>query len=137
MYSWVMHEFLVAGGVVESLVKYVSESGRVVKSFRVVVGELSMLDIETLSNAIKTLITQTALRNAVFTVEVEPASIVCGTCLSKMSFNEAMAGLNTDAKEVIHFIPDLVGCYISCVKCGSVDLKVVSGRWVEVRDVVT
>ncbi|MEM1948364.1 MAG: hydrogenase/urease maturation nickel metallochaperone HypA [Candidatus Caldarchaeum sp.] len=132
-----MHEFLVASGVVECLVKYVTESRRTVKSFKVVVGELSMLDIEILSNAIKTLITQTALMNAVFTVEVEPASIVCSTCSNIMSFKETVAGLDADAKEVIHFVPDLVGSYSSCVKCGSVDLKVVSGRWVEVRDVVT
>lgn len=132
-----MHEILVANGVVESLVKYVSETGRVVKSFKVTVGELSMLDIEILKNAIEKFIAQTVLKNAVFTVEVERAAVVCGTCNNSMLFSEVVAGLDAEAKEVIHFVPDLVGSYSRCVKCGSVDLKVTSGRWVEVRDVVS
>ncbi|MCS7137926.1 MAG: hydrogenase/urease maturation nickel metallochaperone HypA [Candidatus Caldarchaeum sp.] len=132
-----MHEYMVARGVVESLLRYLSESGRVVKSFRVVVGELSMLDVEILTKTMKNLLEQSPLKGADFTVEVERAQIVCGLCGKLMSFNEATSKLDDEEKEVIHFIPDLIGSYSSCSKCGSMDLRVVAGRWVEVKDVIS
>ncbi|MDW8084398.1 MAG: hydrogenase/urease maturation nickel metallochaperone HypA [Candidatus Caldarchaeum sp.] len=132
-----MHEYMVARGVVESLLRYLSESGRVVKSFRVVVGELSMLDVDILTKAMKDILEEGPLKGADFTVEVERAQIVCGLCGKLMSLNEATSKLDDEEKEVIHFIPDLIGSYSSCSKCGSMDLRVVAGRWVEVKDVIS
>ena len=43
-----MHEYVVAVGVVDSLQNFSRSSGRRVKSFRVFVGELSMLNMDVL-----------------------------------------------------------------------------------------
>lgn len=51
-----VHEYTVAVGVVESLQNFSKSSGRRVKSFRVFVGELSMLDIDVLREALEKLV---------------------------------------------------------------------------------
>ncbi|MEM0444536.1 MAG: hydrogenase/urease maturation nickel metallochaperone HypA [Nitrososphaerota archaeon] len=130
-----MHEYVIARGVIDSLLKAVSGSGRRIRDFRVVVGELSMLNMELLNEALTRLLEASELRGAGFRMEVEPASVGCGSCGFSMSFREAVSGLSEEEKEMIHFIPDLLASYTSCKRCGSLDLRIVSGRGVSVRDV--
>ncbi|MEM0382166.1 MAG: hydrogenase/urease maturation nickel metallochaperone HypA [Nitrososphaerota archaeon] len=131
-----MHEYVIAVGIVESLREFSFRSGRVVKSFRVVVGELSMLNLEQLSEALKRLIEASEVSGAQFSIEVEPARVRCGTCGYEMAFSEAVSGLSEEERETIHFLPDLIASYAECRRCGSLDLRVVEGRGVSVRDVI-
>ncbi|MCS7110108.1 MAG: hydrogenase/urease maturation nickel metallochaperone HypA [Candidatus Caldarchaeum sp.] len=132
-----MHEYMVADGVVASVLRYVLESGRIMRRFRVVVGELSMLDREILAEAVRGLLEKSNLKGVEFSVETEPAKIVCGICGNIMTFEDATSKLDESEKEVVHFIPDLISSYSTCSRCGSMDLRVVAGRWVEVKDVVS
>lgn len=133
----VMHEFMIARGVVDSLREFSLRSGVVVKSFKVLVGELSMLDVGLLVDAIGRLVEESEVRGASFSVEVEPARVVCGSCGQSMSFGETVAGLSEEEKEAIHFLPELIASFAACRICGSKDLRVASGRGVTVRDVVS
>ncbi|BAJ50869.1 hydrogenase nickel incorporation protein HypA [Candidatus Caldarchaeum subterraneum] len=131
-----MHEYVVAVGVVDSLQNFSRSSGRRVKSFRVFVGELSMLNLEVLREALEKLIRQSEVADAVFSVEVERARVICGSCGYVMSFGEVVEDLDDQEKEVIHFLPELIASYGACRICGSKDLRIESGRGVSVRDVV-
>ncbi|MDW8073615.1 MAG: hydrogenase/urease maturation nickel metallochaperone HypA [Nitrososphaerota archaeon] len=130
-----MHEFVIARGVVESLREFSLRTGRRVSSFRVLVGELSMLNLEVLGEALGRLVEESEVRGASFTVDVEPAEVGCGSCGHVMSFGEAVSELGEEEKEAIHFLPDLIASFTVCRRCGSHDLRVVSGRGVSVRDV--
>ncbi|MEM4342236.1 MAG: hydrogenase/urease maturation nickel metallochaperone HypA, partial [Candidatus Caldarchaeum sp.] len=131
-----VHEYTVAVGVVESLQNFSKSSGRRVKSFRVFVGELSMLDIDVLKEALEKLIGQSEAADAFFSIEVERARVICGSCGYVMSFGEVVGELEEEEKEVIHFLPELIASFGMCRMCGGKDLRIESGRGVSVRDVV-
>ncbi|GBC72115.1 hydrogenase nickel incorporation protein HypA [Candidatus Calditenuaceae archaeon HR02] len=131
-----MHEYTIAVGVVDSLKNFSKSSGRRVKSFRVFVGELSMLNLEVLRGALEKLIKHSDAADAVFSVEVERARVICGSCGYVMSFGEVVEDLDDQEKEVIHFLPELIASYGACRICGSKDLRIESGRGVSIRDVV-
>jgi hydrogenase nickel incorporation protein HypA/HybF len=131
-----MHEYAIARGVVESVRDFSLKSGCGVRSFRVLVGELSMLDTSVLREALERLIAASAVKGAEFSIEIEPAMISCGSCGHTMTFGEAISGLSEEEREMIHFLPDLIASYAACKWCGSLDLRIVSGRGVSVRDVV-
>lgn len=120
----------------ESVRDFSLKSGCGVRSFKVVVGELSMIDTGALREALERLIAASEVRGADFSIEIDPAKISCGSCGHTMLFGEAVSGLSEEEREMIHFLPDLIASYAACKWCGSLDLRVVSGRGVSVRDVV-
>ncbi|GBC71693.1 hydrogenase nickel incorporation protein HypA [Candidatus Calditenuaceae archaeon HR02] len=131
-----MHEYVIARGVVESVRNFSLNFGCGVKRFKVLVGELSMLDIGVLREALEGLIAASEVRGADFSIEIEPARISCGSCGNIISFGEAVSHLSEEEREMIHFLPDLIASYAACRRCGSLDLRIISGRGVSVRDVV-
>jgi Zn finger protein HypA/HybF involved in hydrogenase expression len=132
----VLHEYVVASGVVDSVAKFAGSVGGRVKSFRVLVGELSMLDIGLIRELLGEMARGAGLSEASISVEIERAAIRCGSCGAEMSFSEAVEGLTEEERESMHFVPDLVSSFARCKKCGCPDLRVVSGRGVKVVDVV-
>jgi Zn finger protein HypA/HybF involved in hydrogenase expression len=131
-----MHEYIVASGIVGSVAKLAGSLGGHVKSFRVLVGELSMLDVGMLRELLGELSRDSPLSGASISVEVERAVIRCDSCGTEMSFAEAVGRLKDDERESIHFVPELVSSFARCRRCGAPDLRVVAGRGVKIVDVV-
>ncbi len=131
-----MHEYVVASGIVGSVAKLAGSLGGRVKSFRVLVGELSMLDVGLVKELLRELSKDSPLSGAEISVEVERALIRCDSCGAEMSFGEAVEGLGEEERESIHFVPELVSSFARCRGCGSPALRVVAGRGVKIVDVV-
>ena len=130
-----MHEYTIAVGIIETLKNYAAQSGFKVRSFKIVVGELSMLNIEAIRMSLDMLMPKTDLNDAYYSIECEEARVGCGTCGAVMTFNEAVKELGEDVLETIHFLPEMLASFTSCRVCGSSDLRVLSGRGVKVVDV--
>lgn len=131
-----MHEQMVANGVVASLTDFAARSGKQVKKFRVVLGELSMFDREIFTDALKAVLAKSGFTNVEVVVEIEPAEIICSQCGSTWTFAELVGGLSDEDREAVHFVPELIGSFASCKRCGSMDLQIISGRGVAVKDVL-
>lgn len=96
---------------------------------------MSMLNVEILGEALGKILENSEIRSAGFEVRIEPAQVGCGSCGRLMSFSEVVSGLSEEERELVHFLPDLIASYTACGSCGSMDLRIVSGRGVSVRDV--
>ena len=131
-----MHEYTIAVGIIEALKKYTAQSGLKVRSFKIVVGELSMLNIDAIRMSLDMLMPNTDLNDAHYYIEREEARVGCGTCGAVMAFNEAVKELGEDVLETIHFLPEMLASFTSCRGCGSSDLRVLSGRGVKVVNVI-
>ena len=131
-----MHEYTIVQGIIESLKRYAAENKSSILGFKIVVGELSMLNIDAIRMFLEMLMPKTDLNEATYSIELEEARVKCGTCGAVMSFKEAVQNLDDDVLETIHFLPEMLASFTSCKICGSSDLRVFSGRGVKVVEVI-
>jgi Zn finger protein HypA/HybF involved in hydrogenase expression len=131
-----LHEYTIAVGIIEALINYAEHRRVKVRRFRILVGQLSMLDLDSIQTFVNMLMSKSALDGADYSIEIERAQLGCGTCNAVMSFDEMIGDLEGDVRESIHFFPEMVASFRSCKVCGSSDLRVLSGRGVRVVDVV-
>ncbi|MEO3993640.1 MAG: hydrogenase nickel incorporation protein HypA [Desulfurococcaceae archaeon TW002] len=129
-----MHEWALAEGVVRYLSSVVGD--RRLKSVKIGLGELQSIDEEILKFALTELMKTKGYdlsEDSVLFVR-RAARFQCRKCGYSWGLSEV--SLNTEDREAIHFIPEVIHAYVSCPKCGSRDFEVVEGRGVEIVEVV-
>ena len=126
-----MHEWALAEAVI-STVSEIAEKEELeeVTEVQIKVGELQQVELDILEFALSQLKTK-KLKNASFIIETVKAELKCRVCGHRWTFGKTE--LNDDAKEAIHFVPEIAHAYIKCPKCGSPDFEVLKGRgiWIE------
>ena len=142
-----MHEWSLAGAVVNSLLSFAREEG--VSSFREVeltFGEVMELNREIFRTAFKELSRGTPLEGARLVIRLEPAIFRCNACGHTWNFEEAHRMLSHelgileepsgDRESPLHFLPDLARALLKCPSCGSRDFELVSGKDLRISRVV-
>lgn len=123
-----VHEWALAEAIVEYVDKALNKTKHA-KKLLIKIGKLQSVDLEILDFAIKELINGRGLSvEQVEFIETDPR-LRCNRCGYEWIMD--MGSLDNDAREAIHFLPEAVHVYIKCVKCGSRDFSIVSGRGVE------
>jgi hydrogenase nickel incorporation protein HypA/HybF len=94
------------------------------------IGELQQIDMEAFKFALEQLSGQYSIR-ARFKFKEEGVEFRCRVCGKTWPFERE--NLDPDAREAIHFIPEVAHAFLRCPRCGSPDFEVVKGRgvWIE------
>ena len=128
-----MHEYSIAYGIVESAAEYARTMGRRLVGVKIAVGELSGIDAGLLERLLRDVSERVfGLEGVSFEVVEARTRIVCGRCGREMGADEILRGLAGEAMESIHFIPELISSFAECPGCGGRDLRIASGRGVEI-----
>lgn len=126
-----MHEWALAEAVIASASEIVEREGfDEVEEVRIKVGELQQVEREVLRFAL-TQLRPARFGRARFTIEVAKAELRCRVCGNEWPFRRE--GLDEQAVEAVHFIPEIVHVYVRCPRCGSPDFEILGGRgvWLE------
>lgn len=130
-----MHELALASGIVDAVTNFAKERGGKVLGFTVAVGELASFDKGLIESLLKELVKGTEIEGAEVKVEVEKAKVKCQSCGSLWTFDDLVAPLSENDREMIHFVPELLGSFAKCPKCGGRDFGIESGRSVRVMEI--
>ena len=70
------------------------------------------------------------IRKAEFLVVTTPSRLAFETI---RKFIDLLAELNEEAREAVHFVPEIAHTFMKCPRCGSPDFEIVTGRgiWIE------
>ncbi|MCD6444441.1 hydrogenase nickel incorporation protein HypA [Candidatus Bathyarchaeota archaeon] len=124
-----MHEWALAEAIVETVCSYLSERRvKKVTSLKVAVGELQSIDEDILRFAIEELFKGRGVKVVDLVLEEEPALFECRSCGKTWRFEDL--NIPEDAREAVHFIPEVFHVFARCPHCGSQDLEIVRGRGV-------
>ncbi|MEM1541970.1 MAG: hydrogenase nickel incorporation protein HypA [Ignisphaera sp.] len=131
-----MHEWALAEGIVEALVRRAKEVG--VNRFsrlKIILGELQQIDREILKYALDELLklTRNSLDINVDNIVFEKENVVLQCSRCGYIWRPALDILDESVKECIHFIPEVIHVYISCPQCNSHDFSIVGGRGIAIE----
>jgi len=124
-----MHEWALAEAIVEAVCGYLSKR-RVnrVASLKIAVGELQSVDEGILRFAVEELFKGRGVEVSSLVFEKEPAVFRCNSCGRTWRLEDL--GIPEDAREAVHFIPEVFHVFARCPRCGSQDLEIIQGRGV-------
>lgn len=126
-----MHEWALAEAVIKTTSQIAKKKGLDnITEVNIRLGELQQVDIEIFEFALSQLKTP-RLEKAQFNIRRDEAKLQCRVCNYEWRFSSA--DLNEEAREAIHFVPEIAHAFMKCPRCGSPDFEVVSGRgvWIE------
>ena len=132
-----MHEFALAEAVVHAALESATQNG-IERLTRIVVriGELQAIEREVFAFALQEVIPASEPRIAGVRVELEreAARLRCRPCGRAFGMAETAGGLDDEASEAVHFVPELAHAFLRCPGCGSPDFEVTAGRGVTLRE---
>ena len=131
-----MHEFALAEAIVRAALQTAESEGMtVVTRVAVQVGELQSIKKDVFEFALAQVGTEDPrLANAAMEVEIVPARFACRDCEHVFALSET-GEREADAKEAIHFVPELAHAFMRCPSCGSPDFEVADGRGVGIKEI--
>ena len=128
-----MHEWALADAVIEATSGALGgRDPACLRGVTVLLGELQAIDREIFTFALETLLQERPFRTAAYTLQTEPALFHCGSCGREWTLADS-AGLEGDAREAIHFLPETAHAFVRCPPCGSPDYRVQAGRGVRIE----
>jgi hydrogenase nickel incorporation protein HypA/HybF len=129
-----MHEWALADAVIAAAQERFGGKERLGPgSVTVLVGELQAIDREIFAFALDSLLAESALPAGVFRLETQPATFLCRPCGRRWELAEE-AGLTSEQREAIHFLPESAHAFVRCPACGSADFSVEKGRGVSIAE---
>jgi len=126
-----MHEWALAEAIISAASQIAEEEGlREITEVKIKVGKLQQIEIDTLEFVLSQ-IKPTNFKNTKYTIETVEAELKCRICGCNWTFGKER--LEEDAKEAIHFVPEIAHTFVKCPKCGSPDFEILQGRgiWLE------
>jgi hydrogenase nickel incorporation protein HypA/HybF len=126
-----MHEWALAEAVISAASQIAEKEGlKEVTEVNIKLGELQRVELEIFKFALSQLKTS-KFKNTQFNIENANAELKCRACGHQWTFGEAK--LDEEAKEAIHFVPEIAHAYVKCPRCGSPDFEILRGRgiWIE------
>ena len=131
-----MHEFALAEAVIRAALQTAESEGMTaVTRVAVRVGELQSIQKDTFVFALQqTRTDDPRLADTTMEVEIVPASFSCRDCGHAFTLADT-AERDANAKEAIHFVPELAHAFMRCPACESPDFEVVDGRGVAISEI--
>jgi len=126
-----MHEWALAEAVIRTASQIAEKEGLTeVTEVNIRLGELQQVDIDIFKFALSQLKTR-ELGKAQFNIRKAEAKLLCRVCNHEWLFSAAE--LDEEAREAVHFIPEIAHTFMKCPRCGSPDFEILSGRgvWIE------
>jgi len=126
-----MHEWALAEAVIRTASEIAEKEGlSEITEVNIRLGELQQVDTEIFTFALSQLKTR-ELKEAQFNIRRAEAKLRCRACGYEWPFSTA--DLDEEAREAIHFVPEIAHAFMKCPRCGSPDFEVISGRgvWIE------
>ncbi|ALU11783.1 hydrogenase nickel incorporation protein HypA [Ignicoccus islandicus DSM 13165] len=125
-----MHEGSYAQMIISSVLDFLKnknlENVRV-KKIKMRIGELSLIDIEALKNAMEIYSIGTPLEGAQLEVELVKSEFKCRNCGAQWSFRDVYPDLEVNLP-ILHLYPHLISEILKCPRCGSSDVEIVKGE---------
>ena len=126
-----MHEWALADGILKTAIEFAEQhKAKSIKKVVIVLGELQDVEQEIVEFALKEMKRNTLAENAEFLFREEEAIFKCRNCGYVWKLKEVEKTLNSEIREDIHFVPEVVHAFLDCPRCGSRDFEVVKGRGV-------
>jgi hydrogenase nickel incorporation protein HypA/HybF len=131
--SYFMHEWALAEAILTSA-KQIAEQENLkeITEVTIKVGELQQVEPPILRFALSQMKTE-IFKNAKFHILRAKSTLKCRVCGTTWKFS--IEKLDKTTAEAIHFVPEVAHAYIKCIKCGSPDFEIVSGRGVWLQDI--
>ncbi len=142
-----MHEWSLAGAVINSLIKLAEE--KCVKGFEeveITYGEIMGLETSIFEMAFRELSKGTPLEEARLVLKVERAKFKCNACGSEWGFETVERVLSEEFNVIeeaegerespLHFLPQLAPAMFKCPSCGSRDFDLVKGKGLRISKLV-
>jgi len=126
-----MNEWALAEAVIRTASQIAEKEGLTdITEVNIRLGELQQVDTEICKFALSQLKTQD-LRKAKFNIRKAEAKLQCRVCNHEWAFSATE--LNEEAREAVHFVPEIAHTFMRCPRCGSRDFDIISGRgvWIE------
>ncbi|RLI04377.1 hydrogenase nickel insertion protein HypA [Candidatus Bathyarchaeota archaeon] len=126
-----MHEWALAEAVIKTVSQIAEKEGLDnVSEVNIRLGELQQVDVEIFKFALSQL-KAPKLEKAQFNIRRDEAKLRCRVCSYEWTFSSVE--LDEEAREAVHFVPEIAHAFMKCPRCGSPDFEVVSGRgvWIE------
>ena len=131
-----MHELSLVQGIIDAVNDTAEKNGGRVKSFKVGVGELAQFDIRLVRQLLADITKGTPLEGARVVVSLERSSVRCLGCGKDWDFQEVVAPISEDEREMVHFLPELLSSYTRCPSCSKSYFEIEKGRSVRIVEVV-
>jgi hydrogenase nickel incorporation protein HypA/HybF len=130
-----LHELTLVDGILRAVEATAKERGKRVSEVTVSVGELAQFDTRIVKGLLNDLKRATPLHDAKVTVRTEKARVKCMTCGNEFTFRDLAPSLTGESKEVIHFLPELIGSYFNCPRCSKSFFEIEGGRSVSISEI--
>jgi hydrogenase nickel incorporation protein HypA/HybF len=127
-----MHEWALAESILASARQIAEQENLVsVTEITIRVGQLQQVEPTILRFALKQL-KEGKLKDAKFRIRKANSTLKCRVCGATWKYNNKK--LDKATAEAIHFVPEAAHSYVKCIKCGSPDFEIVSGRGIWLED---
>jgi len=126
-----MHEWALAEAIIKTASQIAEKEGLDnITEVNIRLGELQQVDTEIFEFALSQLKTD-KLEKTRFNIRKAEAKLRCRVCSHEWLFSSAE--LNEEAREAVHFVPEIAHAFMKCPQCGSRDFEVITGRgvWIE------
>lgn len=130
-----VHEWALAEAIVEYVARQAEEKNKMnIKSITIKLGILQGIDRDILDYALKELFKDHGLRVDEIKYIDESLKLHCRRCGYEWSLS--MEEVDEAIREAMHFVPETIYSYFKCPRCGSHDYEIVSGRGVEIGEII-
>ena len=126
-----MHEWALAEAVIETVLKYISNTEGDIEAC-IEVGELQQIDLNIFKYALDKLKEERNIPNIHFRIVIIKALLKCRRCSFEWTLDDIKESLNVEELEAVHFIPELIHALLKCPRCNSMDFDIVEGRGVRI-----
>jgi len=126
-----MHEWALAEAVIKTTFQIAEKEGLTeITEVNIRLGELQQVDIDIFRFALSQLKT-CKMEKTQFNIRKAKAKLQCRACGHEWMFSADE--LNKEAREAVHFVPEIAHAFMKCPRCGSPDFKIAAGRgvWIE------
>ncbi len=131
-----MHEWALADGILHTALEYGEKhNAKKITRITVVLGELQDVEEEIVKFALEQMKVGTIAGDAKIDFEEEKAIFQCRNCGYQWELKDVSNKLDSDIREDIHFVPEVVHAFLKCPKCGSRDFEVIQGRGVYIKEI--
>ena len=131
-----VHELSLVQGIMDAVKQEAADRGGSVKSFKVEVGELAQFDVRLVRRLIEDLKKGTPLAGTKVIVEKESSRVRCLGCGKTWTFADLAGPLSAEEREMVHFLPELLGSSSKCPACSKSFFEIEAGRSVRIAEVV-
>lgn len=133
-----MHEWALAESVITTARNTAEkEHFTEIKEINIQLGELQQIEQDIFKYALDELMDaeHKLFDGTKINIEIEKSTLQCNNCGHTWNFSDVKTELSDNESEAIHFLPEVAFVHMKCLKCGSPDFKIVSGRGVTIKSI--